>query len=77
MKENLIKTTCKELGLTYKELGELIGYSESAIKSAIQKDIVSEPMQKAIELYKQNLKLQEQNKEFEVFKEFFKNILKG
>lgn len=23
--ENLIKQTCKELGLTYKQLGELIG----------------------------------------------------
>ena len=29
--DNLIKKTCKELGLTYRELGEAIGYSESAI----------------------------------------------
>ena len=28
--DNLIKTTCKRLGLTYKQLGELIGYSERA-----------------------------------------------
>ncbi len=32
--ENIVKKVCKELGLTYKELGEHIGYSESAIKMA-------------------------------------------
>ena len=42
--ENLIKKTCKELGLTYRELGERIGYSESAIKNAAV-GAVSEPMQ--------------------------------
>ena len=30
--ENLIKKTCKELGLTYREPGERIGLSEVAIK---------------------------------------------
>lgn len=74
--ENLIKQTCKELNLTYKQLGELIGYSEAAIKAAIAKNEISEPMKKAIELYKETLKLKEQNKEFEAFKAFFKNILK-
>lgn len=31
-KENLIKKVCKELNLTYKQLGELIGYSEGRLK---------------------------------------------
>lgn len=31
-KENLIKQVCKELNLTYKQLGELIGYSEGRLK---------------------------------------------
>ncbi|HFN3235312.1 TPA: transcriptional regulator [Campylobacter jejuni] len=53
-KENIVKKTCKELGLTYKQLGELIGYSESAIKSAIAKDEVSEPMSKAIQMQFRN-----------------------
>lgn len=73
---NLIKSTCKELGLTYKELGELIGYSESAIKAAIAKNEISEPMRRAIELYKETIKLKKQNAEFETFKAFFKSILK-
>ena len=74
--ENLIKYTCRELGLTYKQLGEAIGYSEAAIKAAIAKNEISEPMKRAIELYQETLNLKEQNKEFETFKSFFKNILK-
>ena len=76
MSENLIKQTCKELNLTYKQLGEMIGYSEAAIKAAIAKNEISEPMKRAIELYQETLNLKEQNKEFETFKAFFKNILK-
>lgn len=49
-KENLIKKTCKELGLTYRELGERIGYSESGIKTAISTNKISEPMQKSLEM---------------------------
>nr|DAY06064.1 MAG TPA: centromere-binding protein [Caudoviricetes sp.] len=76
MSENIIKATCKELNLTYKQLGEMIGYSEAAIKAAIAKNEISEPMKRAIELYQETLNLKEQNKEFETFKAFFKNILK-
>ncbi|MFY9141600.1 hypothetical protein [Sulfuricurvum sp.] len=55
--DNIVKQTCKELGMTYKQLGELIGYSEPAIKKAAQTNTISEPMQKAIELYKEVLTL--------------------
>ena len=55
--ENIIKKTCKEQGITYKQLGELIGYSESAINNAARQDKISEPLKKAIELYNENLKL--------------------
>ncbi|EDO8246987.1 transcriptional regulator, partial [Campylobacter jejuni] len=29
--DNLIKKTCKDLGLTYKQFGEKIGYSEATL----------------------------------------------
>jgi len=51
VQENIVKRTCKELGITYKELGEAIGYSEGAIKTATSTNNISAPMQKAIELY--------------------------
>ncbi|MFY4726195.1 transcriptional regulator [Campylobacter jejuni] len=76
MKENIIKKTCKELGLTYKQLGELIGYSESAIKSAIAKNEVSEPMSKAIQMQLEINQLKKELQEFENFKNFIKQLSK-
>lgn len=77
MKENnIVKLTCKELGLTYKELGEKIGYSESAIKMAVSKDKISEPMIKAIELYKRNLELEKELENSNKIKSTLKEWLK-
>lgn len=74
MDENLIKQTCKELNLTYKQLGEAIGYSESAIKNAGVGE-ASEPMKKAIELYKETLELKSKLKKTEDFKSNLKDFL--
>ena len=73
--ENIIKKVCKELNLTYKQLGELIGYSESAIKNAGSGE-ASEPMKKAIELYLETLSLKEKLQISENFKNNLKNFLK-
>lgn len=72
--ENLIKQTCKELNLTYKQLGEAIGYSESAIKNAGVGE-ASEPMKKAIELYKETLNLKAKLNKAEAFKNNLKDFL--
>lgn len=69
MEENIVKKTCKELNLTYKQLGELIGYSESALNSAARQEKISEPLKKAIELYIENLKLHQELKDFKLLKE--------
>lgn len=74
MDENLIKQTCKELNLTYKQLGEAIGYSESAIKNAGVGE-ASEPMKRAIELYKETLELKSKLKKTEDFKSNLKDFL--
>lgn len=73
--ENIIKKTCKELGLTYGQLAEQIGYSEPAIKKAIANDNVSEPMQKAISLYLRNLELEKQLEDYETFKTLIKKAI--
>ena len=73
---NLIKKTCKELGLTYKELGERIGYSESALSNASRQDKISEPMQFAINLYLETIELKKQLKQFALLKEIIKDISK-
>ena len=42
--DNIVKRVCKELGLTYKQLGEAIGYSESALNNAARQEKISEPL---------------------------------
>ena len=58
--EHLIKKVSKELGLTYKELGEKIGYSESNLRRSVSQKQMSIQLQKAIEMF---LKIKELEKE--------------
>jgi len=58
--EHLIKRVSKELGLTYKELGEKIGYSESNLRRSVSQKQMSIQLQKAIEMF---LKIKELEKE--------------
>lgn len=73
--ENLIKKTCKELGLTYRELGSCIGYSESALNNAARQDKISEPLSFAIALYLENLKLKEELEDFRTLKKILAKTL--
>ena len=75
-KENLIKQTCKELNLTYKQLGEAIGYGEGAIKNSASTGNVSEPMAHAIKMYKRILELERDVADSEAVKENLKRWLK-
>nr|WP_321427403.1 helix-turn-helix transcriptional regulator [uncultured Campylobacter sp.] len=56
-----IKRAAKALGLTYKELAEQLGYSEPALKSAIAKDKISNPMMMTIKLLLENKALKDEN----------------
>jgi len=69
--ENLVKKTCKELGITQKKLAEKMGVSESGLKTALSKNSLSNQMVKNIELLLENVKLQ---KEIEKTKDFKKNM---
>ncbi len=71
-----IKQASKLLGLTYKELGEQIGYSESTLTNAVVKDKISTPMIKAIELLIEIHRLRnELKKQNIVFKATIKEII--
>lgn len=58
--ENIIKKTCKELGLTYAQLAEHIGYSESNLNKVASTGQVSNQLTKVIEIYLENLKLKKE-----------------
>ena len=68
LKTNSIKRVCYELGLTYKQLGEAIGYSESTLNNAARQEKISEPLKRAVELYLENLKLKQELADFKTLK---------
>ena len=73
---HLVKKVSKELGLTYKELGEKIGYSESSLRKTVSNNTVSSQLKTAIQLYLDNLKLKKELDELEDFKNTFRTFLR-
>lgn len=73
---NLIKFTCKELGLTYKQLGEKIGYSEATLNKNASTGEISKSIEVAIDLFLETIELKKQLKQFELLKEIIKGISK-
>ena len=73
-KLNIVKQTAKELGMTYKQLGEAIGYGEGTINKIASTGEVSQPIQKAIELYIETLELKKELQEYKDFKNFIKKM---
>jgi hypothetical protein len=74
--KNLIKETCVKLGLTYKELGEKIGYSEANLKSSVSRNQVSKQVETSIYLYLQTIELQKEIDGTKSFKQSLKDFLK-
>ena len=72
--ENIVKRVCKELGLTYKQLGEKIGVKEGTLNKVASTGEISEQIQKAIELYLKTLDLESELNEYKEFKNFIKKI---
>ena len=74
--ENLVKKTCKELGLTYKQLGEKIGVKESTLNKLASTGEISEQIETAIKLYLENSELKEKVQEIETLKRLLKSFFK-
>jgi transcriptional regulator with XRE-family HTH domain len=67
--ENLVKKTCRELGITQKELAERIGLTESGLKTALLRKSFSEQIVTSIQLLLELHKLQieiENTKQFKL-----------
>ena len=74
--KNLIKATCKELNLTYKQLGEAIGYGEEAVSKAARTGNISATMNKALLLYLENLELKNKLKTLDTLSIIIKELSK-
>ncbi|MCE3039889.1 transcriptional regulator [Helicobacter anatolicus] len=75
--KNIIKRTCKEFGLTYKQLAECIGYNGDSINTMAGKSDgeLSVPLKKSIELYRETLTLKQQLQNTQVLKNAIKVLL--
>ena len=73
--EHLVKKVSKELGLTYKELGERIGYTESNLKNLVFKDLTTNNLKKSIELYLETLELKQEVEEANQFRKTLKTFI--
>ena len=72
---HLVKKVSKELGLTYKELGKAIGYTESNLRKSVSENRLSLPLQKALELYLENQKVKQLKEEKENLKDILRTFL--
>ena len=72
---HLVKKVSKELGLTYKELGEKIGYSEGNLKTTVSQNKISKQLEKSIELYLETLMLKEELKSLTALKAILKSLV--
>jgi len=74
LNENIIKRTCRKLRLTYRELGQAIGYSEGSIKKIASTGEISPQIQKAVELYVKNIELERELEEIKTLKKLLKKF---
>ncbi|EAK7549059.1 transcriptional regulator [Campylobacter coli] len=72
-----IKELCKEQGLTYKQLGELIGMTEPSVKTALSVDKISNQIEASINLLKKIKEQEQELKEFRALKEILINLTKS
>jgi len=73
---HLVKKVSKELGMTYKELGEAIGYSESNLRQSVYSNKLSTQLEKAIKLYLETVELKKKLNESEKFKSILRTFIK-
>jgi DNA-binding XRE family transcriptional regulator len=78
--ENLVKKTCKELGITQKQLAEKIGIKPESLNSSISRGIITNQVFKSIEMLNQIYLLKEKldscYKKEEAFKEILSHQIK-
>ena len=71
---HLVKRVSKELGLTYKELGEEIGYSESTLRKSVSENRITLQLKKAIELYLKTLEFEKDREEIKKIKDNIRTL---
>lgn len=68
-----IKKICKNNNLTYKQLSDSIGVSESSLKSAVSTKKISKQIEKAIGMYLRIKQLENELEKANTFKQALKD----
>lgn len=76
MEENIIKATCKGLGITQKILAEKIGVSIETINKASSSGEVSKQVETAIELLLETERLKTQLSDYHILSNAIKKAIK-
>ena len=74
---NPIKRITSRFKLTYKQLAELTGYTESSLNTIASTGAVGNNLMKTLALLEENAKLKEKVKEFETLLQTFSKLLKA
>jgi hypothetical protein len=61
--------------MTYKELGEAIGYTEGNLKKSVFDKKISSPLKKSIELYLEIIELKKYKEKTKAFKHTLKSFM--
>ncbi len=73
--DNIIKTTCAEQGITYRQLATSIGVSESGLRSSASNNKISKQVKKSIEMYSKIIHLEKELEKANVIKQTLKSWL--
>ncbi len=75
LENNIIKSACIENKLTYSQLAEAIGVSESSLRSSASTNKVSKQVEKSIEMYRKILHLEKELEKSNTIKSILKSWL--
>lgn len=75
LEDNIIKSVCIERKLTYQQLADEIGLSESSLRSAASTNKVSRQVEKSIEMYLKIIQLEEELEKANTIKQVLKSWL--
>lgn len=75
LEENIIRSVCIEQKLTYQQLADEIGLSESSLRSAASTNKVSKQVEKSIEMYLKIIQLEKELEKANTIKQVLKSWL--
>jgi hypothetical protein len=75
IEDNMIKIACIEQKLTYQQLADILGLSESSLRSAVSTNKVSKQVEKSIEMYLKIIQLEKELEKANSIKQVLKSWL--